>query len=176
MLERYTQPAIGRSPRRFNVARGTIAAVTVGGELRELRWGLLAPWRGHGGKRPPPIHTADAASIDATPVLRRAEPCAVHADGFYAWLKVRSKRHAFWIHADDVAFAGLAAMHADDGIESFAIATAPAPPEIAHVTPIAPRLLEPATWRATEVSTYFADASHDDARCIAPLEDSPQLF
>jgi putative SOS response-associated peptidase YedK len=176
MLERYTQPAIGGSPRRYNVARGGMAAVTVDGELRELRWGLLAPWRGHGGKRPPPIYTADAAAIEATPVLRRATRCIVHADGFYAWLKLRSKRHAFWIHAADVAFVGLAATHADDGIASFAIAIGPAPPEIAHVTSIAPVLATPATWRATEVSTYFADPSHDDARCIAPLDDSPQLF
>ena len=177
MLERFTQPAIGASPRRFNVARGGLAAVTIDGALRELRWGLLAPWRGHGGKRPPPIYTADATAIERTPLLRRATRCAVHADGFYAWLKIRSKRHAFWIHAGDTAaFAGLAATHADDGIESFAIELGPAPPELARITAIAPVLLEPAPWRATEVSTYFADASHDDARCIEPLDEHPRLL
>jgi putative SOS response-associated peptidase YedK len=175
-LERYTQPAIGGLPRRFNVARDQSAAVTIGGELRLARWGMLAPWRGHGGKRPPPIYVADAAAIARTPVLRRATRCAVHADGFYAWAP---KRRAFWIHADaPIELAGVAATHRDDGIESFAIIVGPAPPAIVHVASIAPIVAgdveRDVAWRATEVSTWFADAAHDDPRCIAPLGNPAQ--
>jgi putative SOS response-associated peptidase YedK len=174
-LEHYTQPAIGELPRRFNVARGQSAAATIDGDVRLVRWGLLAPWRGHGGKRPPPIYVADDAAIARTPLLRRAARCAVHADGFYAWHDAGKKRHAFWIHAaGSNAFAGLCATHRDDGIESFAILVGPAPASIAHVTPIAPVVDGDVAWRATEVSTWFADASHDDPRCIAPLGNPAQ--
>ena len=47
-LERFTQPASGDFARRFNVAHGQSVAAslaTIGGELRALRWGVLAPWR-----------------------------------------------------------------------------------------------------------------------------------
>jgi putative SOS response-associated peptidase YedK len=175
ILERYTQPAIGELPRRFNVARGRPAAATIAGGIKLVRWGLLAPWRGHGGKRPPPIYIADAAAIERTPVLRRAARCLVHADGFYAWHDAGKRRHAFWIHAPEpTAFAGLTATHRDDGIESFAIRVAPAPPSIAHITPIAPVTEGDVAWRATEVSTWFADEAHDDPRCIAPLANPAQ--
>jgi putative SOS response-associated peptidase YedK len=174
-LERFTQPAIGQLPRRFNVARGQTAAVTVDGELRELRWGLLAPWRGHGGKRPPPIYIADAALIDALPMLRRARRCVVHTDGFYAWHVIGAKRHAFWIHTlEPIAVIGLSATHDDDGIAAFAIAVGPAPPELRAITPIAPIVDGDARWRASEISHWFADASHDDERCIAPLRNPSQ--
>ncbi|HEY1552444.1 MAG TPA: hypothetical protein VGG28_31670, partial [Kofleriaceae bacterium] len=113
--ERGLIERISDTPRRFNLARGELATATIAGVSRELRWGLLAPWRGHGGKRPPPIYVADRATIAATPVLRRATPCTVRADGFYA----RHERRAFWI-TGATSFAAVVATHADDGIESFA--------------------------------------------------------
>jgi putative SOS response-associated peptidase YedK len=160
-IDRISDP-----PRRFNLARGDTATVTIAGESRELRWGLLAPWRGHGGKRPPPIFVADRRAIAATPVLRRATACAIRADGFYA----RYKRRAFWI-SGATEFAGVAATHADDGIESFAIVIEPAPPSIAAIAPMVP-VAAGASWRAIEVAADFA--SHDDARCIAPLGNPNQ--
>jgi putative SOS response-associated peptidase YedK len=166
VIERFTD-----TPRRFNIARGQSTAVDIAGTSRVLRWGLLAPWRGHGGKRPPPIYVVDRDAIASTPVLRRATPCLVRADGFYAWHKVGGKRHAFWIRGAS-AFAGLAATHADDSIESFAIVVEPAPSELAAITPVVPQAA--ATWRAIEVSTYFSDAAHDDERCIAPLGNPNQ--
>ncbi|HEX4453912.1 MAG TPA: SOS response-associated peptidase family protein [Kofleriaceae bacterium] len=160
-IERITD-----TPHRFNLARGDTATVSVGGESRVLRWGLLAPWRGHGGKRPPPIYVAESAAIAATPVLRRASACSIRADGFYA----RYKRRAFWIHGA-TAFAGLVATHGDDGVESFAIVVEPAPPAIAAITAMVP-IAAGASWRAIEVATDFA--SHDDARCIAPVGNPNQ--
>lgn len=183
-LERFTQPAIGDFARRFNVAHGQAVAATlattIGGELRALRWGVLAPWRGHGGKRPPPIYVADADASARPPVLRKARPCLVPADGFYAYAAhtAGGKRVPYWLHAADgaaFAFAGLAATHADDGVESFALILAPAPSALAAITPLAfatePREIH---WRATAISKYFADASHDDPRCIAPLGNPAQ--
>lgn len=153
---------ISDTPRRFNIARGDRASA----DGRELRWGLLAPWRGHGGKRPPPIYVADRATIAATPVLRRATACSIRADGFYA----RYKQRAFWI-TGATAFAGLVATHADDGIESFAIVIEPAPPAIAAIAPMVP-VAAGASWRAIEIAIDFA--SHDDAHCIAPLGNPNQ--
>jgi putative SOS response-associated peptidase YedK len=160
MIERITD-----TPRRFNIARGDVA--TAGG--RELRWGLLAPWRGHGGKRPPPIYVADRDAIARTPVLRRAAACAIRADGFYAIVKA-PKRRAFWICGAS-SFAGLAATHADDGVESFALIVEPAPPAIAAIAPLVP-VAGGAAWRAIEIAPDFA--SHDDARCIAPVGNPNQ--
>jgi putative SOS response-associated peptidase YedK len=158
-IERITD-----TPHRFNIARGDVARLSSDG--RELRWGLLAPWRGHGGKRPPPIYVADRAAIAAAPVLRRATACSIRADGFYA----RHKRRAFWI-SGATAFAGLVATHADDGIESFAIVVEPAPSAIAAIAPLVPVAVG-ASWRAIEVAVDFA--AHDDARCIAPLGNPNQ--
>lgn len=73
-----------------------------------------------------------------------------------------------------IALAGVVATHRDDGIEPLAIVVGPAPPAIAHVTPIAPIAESDVVWRATEVSTWFADAAHDDPRCIAPLGNPAQ--
>jgi hypothetical protein len=157
---------ISDTPRRFNLVRGGTATVSIGVGSRELRWGLLAPWRGHGGKRPPPIYVAVRDTIAATPVLRRASACSIHADGFYA----RHKRRAFWIHGAN-RFAGLVATHADDGVESFAIVVEPAPPVIAAIAAMVP-VADGAIWRAIEVAADFA--SHDDARCIAPLGNPNQ--
>jgi putative SOS response-associated peptidase YedK len=160
-IERITD-----TPRHFNIGRGQSATASIAGEWRMLRWGLLAPWRGHGGKRPPPIYVAERDTIAATPVLRRAIACSIRADGFYA----RYKRRAFWI-SGATEFAGLVATHADDGVESFAIVIEPAPPAIAAIAPMVPIAVD-ASWRAIEIALDFA--SHDDARCIAPLGNPNQ--
>ncbi len=166
-MERYTLssiaglelPAALARP-RFNIARGQEAAVLVprdgagAGAAREIaamRWGLLSPWRGHGGKRPPMIHTAPADAIDGTPLLRnafRAGRCLVLADGFFAWRRAGKKPQPYWIHPaapgpaapGPTAFAGLWTVHRDDDRPSFAIVTAPAGPALAAVAAEAPVL------------------------------------
>lgn len=186
---------------RFNLARGQEAAVEVvrGGarEIAAMRWGLLAPWRGHGGKRPPMIYTAPRDAIDGTPFLRnafRAGRCLVLADGFFAWHRGGKKPRPYWIHRaapGPAAFAGLWAVHRDDDRPSFAIVTAPAGAAVAAIaaeepvlageawlgTPEEARavLAAPAGgWRIDEVSAWVNDEAHDDPRCIAPLGNPAQ--
>jgi hypothetical protein len=145
-MERYSLTSAGR----FNIAHQQRAWIRVSTRdvEREARWGLLAPWRGHGGKRGPMVFAADEATIAATPMLRNARAkrrCLVLADGWFAWRAIDNadrgtrntarsrdsrsskKRQPYWIHAPGpIAFAGLVATHADDGVESFAIVMVPA--------------------------------------------------
>jgi putative SOS response-associated peptidase YedK len=179
VLERYTQPEIGGFARRYNVAPDQRAAVTLDGAIRALRWGLLAPWKGHGGVRPPPIRTAPQNAIALTPVLSRAKRCLVHGDGWYAKKKIGKAIHAWWIHGS-AAFAGLATTNNHDGVESFMIVMQPAT-GFAEMLPAAADEAwlsggEPldVAWRSTEISRYFEDVSHDDAKCIAPLGNPAQ--
>jgi len=183
LLERYTQPPIGEFARRYNVAADQRAAVSLDGETRAVRWGLLAPWRGHGGVRPSPIRTAKQNAIALTPVLANARRCLVHADGWYAKAKIGKAIHAWWIHGSRTV-AGLVTTHEEDGIESFMIVTRPPPAALASFTEILPVGADATwlaggdpidiAWRATEISRYFEDISHDDERCIAPRGNPAQ--
>ena len=122
MLERYTL-----TPRE--IARGDTALVMLRDGERELRWGQLAPWRGHGGKRGPMVYELEAASVKP-----KAKRCLVLADGWFA--KRNKQQH--WFHAKGCfTLAGVVALHADDGIESFAIVTVRA---TGLVAPIAERM------------------------------------
>lgn len=184
---------------RYNGARDRDAAVAVlcGGTrtIEAMRWGMLAPWRGHGGKRPPNVYLAPRDAIDRTPLLRnafRTQRCLLLADGFFAWRRIGKKSQPYWLHtAAPIAFAALYTVHADDGRPSFAVVTVPAPPAIAPITADVP-LAATDTWlasvdgalaalsaplpalRADAVSTWVNDPLHDDPRCIAPLGNPAQ--
>ena len=184
MIERYSSPPVADLPRRFNIAPGQQAAIALAGERPRLaRWELLAPWRGHGGVRPPPIRTARLAEIARTPVLARARRCLVPGDGWFAKAKLGKAIHAWWIHGA-TAFAGLVATHKDDGIEAFAIVLVPAPESLRAYSELLPAgagdawlaggHVENVAWRAVEISRYFEDVAHDDERCIAPLGNPDQ--
>jgi putative SOS response-associated peptidase YedK len=138
------------------IERFTHANVDIGrgDRVGELRWGILAPWRGHGGKRPPPIYLATLADVAATPVLRKAERCSIPADGFY----VRAGGKLYIVTpAEPAPFAAVHTVHADDGIASFALLVAPAPAAIALLTEVAPLVgLEAVAveWRAQRASAW----------------------
>ena len=156
MIERYTLTAPGDIPARFgvaapdgppryNIAPLQIAAIRTAGGAIAARWGLLPPWRGHGGKRGPHILHAPVDALDSVPVLRNAfksQRCLVIADGFFVWHRTGKKSQPLWLHpAPDpdrrdarsrlVGFAGVAATHRDDGQPSFAIIVGPAGPLVA---------------------------------------------
>ena len=161
-MERYA------SAPRYNIARGQTAPVIVDGEPRPLRWGLLAPWRGHGGKRGPMFYEAPHDTIATTPQLRKAKRVLVPADGFYAW---RAKKQAYFIHAGRVWFAGLADTR-DDHVESFALVTVPSTLAVAETMPlVVDEAWQPTavSWQADAISDWLDDLAHDDARCITPL-------
>jgi putative SOS response-associated peptidase YedK len=168
MCERY-----GLAP-RYNIAHGQTATVIVDGEEQAQRWGLLAPWRGHGGKRGPMTYDTAEAAIAATPQLRKAVRVRVPADGFFAWRKVTGKRIPYWIHAGRVHFVGLSST-GDDHVPSFAIVTVPATGDVARATPVMPMIEErDVRWRVAAVSTWVNDVTHDDEHCITPLGNPAQ--
>ncbi|MFT3698562.1 MAG: SOS response-associated peptidase family protein [Kofleriaceae bacterium] len=179
LTERYTQPAIEGFARRYNVAPDQTVPVRLSDNVRALRWGMLAPWRGHGGVRPPPIRTALLDSVAATPVLAKAKRCIVIADGWYARAKIGKHVHAWWIHGAP-GFAGVCATHVDDGVESFAILGLPSTGRSTFLPCGADEqwLRDGTTldvaWRETEISRWFEDPSHDDSQCIAPLANPNQ--
>lgn len=175
MLERYTQPAIGALPRRFNVAPGQQAAVIVDGVPQLMRWGMLAPWRGHGGKRPPPIQIARRDAIASTPVLAKAKRCVVVGDGWFAREKIGSQIHAWWVHGA-TAFAGLWATHVDDGVPSFAIVVEPSTgrSELLPCGVDATGADLAVAWRELEITRYFENVTRDDPQCIAPRGNPAQ--
>lgn len=149
-------PALARP--RFNIARNQDALVAVqrGGArtITGMRWGMLSPWRGHGGKRPPMVYEAGArdltasmpAGLDArssTPptFLRnavRTQRCLVIADGWFAWRRTRSP---YWIHPPapgPITLAGIWTVHSDDDRPSFAILVTPAGPTLSPLAAATP--------------------------------------
>ena len=146
---------------RYNIAPLQSAPIRSASGLTVARWGLLPPWRGHGGKRGPHVLHAPIDEIDEVPLLRNAfksQRCLVIADGFFVWRRTGKKPQPFWVHpiADParpsarsrpIAFAGLAATHRDDGQLSFAIIVGPASPLVAPLAPTMP-LVVPATGHA----------------------------
>jgi putative SOS response-associated peptidase YedK len=205
-MERYSSSTIDGLPPelarpRWNIARGADALVQTADGLRVMRWGMLAPRRGHAGRRGPPIEVATAAVFGAIPMVRVAferRRCLVLADGWFAWRGTAAKKraHAYWIHPEPVrrvAFAGVWSLHRDDGIASFAIVLVPAAPPadaIADSMPlvaderwlgklhVARALLDAPPpldgWRADAVSDHVDDPAHDDPRCIELLRNRAQ--
>jgi putative SOS response-associated peptidase YedK len=162
MIERYTLTSLDEvadtfgvapppGPPRFNIAPLQLAPICTRNGLLTARWGLLPPWRGHGGKRGPHILHAPIDSIDQVSILRNAlksDRCLVIADGYFLWRRSHKKSQPLWLHPPGdpsrptlrsraIAFAGVTATHRDDGQISFAILVGPASP---LVTPIAPTM------------------------------------
>jgi len=172
MVERYTLTSLdeiattfgaavpdGCVP-RFNIAAMQMAPIRTAKAIVTARWGLLPPWRGHGGKRDPHVVHAPVDAIDQVPLLRNAfksQRCLVIADGFFAWRRGGKKPLPAWIHpAPDrpqarsrlVAFAGVAATHRDDGHPSFAIIVGPASPPAAGFEPTMPVVIPAEAYTA----------------------------
>ena len=214
MIERYTLTSLeevagtfgvavpaGATP-RFNIAPLQIALIRDASAITSARWGLLPPWRGHGGKRDPHVRHARIETIDGVPLLRNAfkrQRCLVIADGFFVFGHGPGGNPSLpvWMHpAPDparpharsrvIAFAGLAATHRDDGQPSFAILVGfdgpvviPASDYTAWLTgpqAHARALLAspPRDWRADPVSAWVRSIAHDDARCVQPVGNPAQ--
>jgi putative SOS response-associated peptidase YedK len=147
---------------RFNIAPLQRVPLRSAAGLTVARWGLLPPWRGHGGKRGPHVLHAPLDEIEQVPLLRnafRSQRCLVIADGFFVWRRSGKKPQPYWVHpaADParpgarsraIAFAGLAATHRDDGQLSFAIVVGPANPLVAPIAPAMPLVVPPAGYSA----------------------------
>lgn len=184
---------------RYNIAPGQDAWVVRGArELAKLRWGLLPRWQGHGGKRPAMVHAAPLEAVASTPLLRDAfkkQRCLVLADGCFAW---NALKQPVWFHPEPrrtIGFAGVWATNNDDGVPSFALLTGePLVTRVREPMPIVideacydtwlsgdpddalalciPRALD--GWRADPVTTWMANADHDDPKCIEPIGNPRQ--
>jgi putative SOS response-associated peptidase YedK len=105
---------------RYPIAPDEHAPVVLGGACELRRWGMLRRFRGHGGRRGPPIYTAPLDAVAQVPQLRDAQPCLVIADGVLA----RRGPFPLWVHPEPprlVAFAGLAETSKDDEVASFVL-------------------------------------------------------
>ena len=127
---------------RFNIAPLQRAPIRTAGGLMLARWGLLPPWRGHGGKRGPHVPHAPIDALDGTVLLRNAfkrQRCLVVADGFFVWRRAGKRPQPIWIHPAPagsgrtraVGLAGIAATNKDDRVLSFALLVGPAGPLVA---------------------------------------------
>lgn len=120
------------------LAHGDLATVRLADGPHELRWGLLRPWQGHGGKRGANVYEATLGAIAATPFLRKAAArrrCLVTADGIVVSSGVA--------HGEgDVMLAGIAACHPDDRIDSFALVVVPPPPLVAGLVEAMPAVVD----------------------------------
>ncbi|HET9623682.1 MAG TPA: SOS response-associated peptidase family protein [Kofleriaceae bacterium] len=178
---------------RFNVAPLQTALIRTADAIAPARWGLLPPWRGHGGKRGPHVVHAPLDQIEATPLLRNARKagrCLVLADGFFTWRAAPGgKPQPIWHHRADrrpVGLAALSAKHKDDDQLSFAVIGGEDDPPIViddvetwlHGKLAAATALLAAApdagWRAEPVSTWVNAVGHDDAKCVEPLRNPAQ--
>lgn len=154
MVERYTLTSLDEvaatfshavpagSTARFNIAPLQHALICTAAEIAMARWGLLPPWRGHGGKRGPHVVHAPLEAIEQVPLLRNAfksQRCLIVADGFYIWRRTGRRPAPIWIHpvpdparpgtrTRTIGFAGVTATHRDDGQRSFALIIRPSSP------------------------------------------------
>ncbi len=140
-----------------------------------VRWGLIAGWM----KDPTAMSTlfvARAETAHEKPSFRgglRHRRCLVPADGFYAWSGEKGARmaHHFTLRSGGVmAMAGIWEhwIGADGSeLESMAILTVAANPDVAPVTERMPVLLEPSDWPA------WLDASAGKSTSIMKLLAPP---
>ncbi|HET7505474.1 MAG TPA: SOS response-associated peptidase family protein [Kofleriaceae bacterium] len=207
MVERFTLTSLDELPDtlgvavpdglrpRFNVAPLSTAPICTAAGLVLARWGLLPPWRGHGGKRDPHVLHAAVADLDHVPLLRnafRSQRCLVLADGFYVWRRAGKKPQPVWVHPPPdparpgarsrlVAFAGLAATHRDDDQLSFAIVVAPAGPRVASLLapgPVPPGAPPSRSGRAAAAPTapVVVPAGDHDAWLTGPRDAARALL
>ena len=144
------------------------------------------------------VYAAPLDAVGATPLLRDAfkdQRCLVLADGCFAW---NALKQPVWFHPEPpraIGFAGVWATNKDDDVPSFALLTGdPLVTRVSEPMPIVidascydtwltddpdaalalcvPRALD--GWRADAVTTWMANAEHDDPKCIEPIGNPRQ--
>lgn len=182
-LEAALAPSTGSSRwwrPRFNVAPTQEApVVTLRDGVRSLelmRWGLVPPWAGKRGARPPLAINARVESLQDKPMFRdslqRGRRCLVPADGFFEWKKQGTLKQPMWIHPDDglpFAFAGVWT-HAETetgDLRSFAIVTGPPNELVAPIHDRMPVVVDRRAWSA------WLDPSVPAAAAVSMLDVPP---
>ncbi len=167
----------------------------------EVEWGLLPPWADPAKPGPRPIN-ARAESAASKPMFRdawRRHRCLVPADGWYEWTAGTGGRDPWFFALPDGRPLGLAglwsAWRGPDGrvVESAAILTRAACPELAGIHDRMPAVVDPADYaawldpgqpgeplildaalgrrvRARRVSRRVNAATHDGPELLAAIE------
>lgn len=196
-------------PPRYNIApTQPVPVVTQDAAVRHLRlmcWGFLPAWlkdpRGF-----PLLINARAETVAEKAAFRNAirrRRCLLPADGYYEWQVQGARKQPFYIHprgGQPMAFAGVAETWCGpngEEVDTVAIVTTQAPPDLANLHHRVPVVIEPddfATWldAGAELGAALALAapppagrfgwhpvsvavnrvSNDDPRLIAALSEA----
>jgi putative SOS response-associated peptidase YedK len=151
-------------PARYNIAPTQPILLVIAGSSREpgsnlpdrramlARWGLIPGWTKDPNDLPTHFNArsetaAEKASFKAAMRHRRV---LIPASGFYEWRRVGDRRsQAYWVRPKQggiVAFAGLMETYAEPGgseIDTAAILTTGASPDIAHIHDRMPVVIKP---------------------------------
>lgn len=160
MIRLFRVPWFAPYPPRYNIApTQPILAVRASPNGREaflVRWGLVPNWV----KDPrdfPLVINARAETLLEKPAFRgaiRHHRCLIPASGYYEWQKTSSGKVPHYITRADgepMALAGLyETWEGPDGniIDTAAIVTVAASPDMAHLHDRTPAMLEPDLWDA----------------------------
>ena len=155
---------------RYNICpTNPVAIVTSDGarRLRSMRWGLIPPWfeRPTGG---PLIINARSDTVATKPAFREAvreRRCILPASGFYEWSAGPNGTRLPWYvsRADGqpMAFGALWSRWGD--IDTCAMVTVGAGPNMAGIHDREPVILDPADW-----PLWLGEAGHGAARLMKP--------
>lgn len=147
-------------PPRYNIApTQPIPAVIVDNGARRfvlLRWGLLPAWVKDPRKFTLLIN-ARAETVLEKPAFRNAmkrRRCLVPADGYYEWQTVGARKRPLFVHPSNgqaAAFAALAETwsgHNGEEVDTAAIITVAASPDLAPLHPRMPAVIAPEAFAA----------------------------
>jgi putative SOS response-associated peptidase YedK len=161
-------------PPRHNIApTQPIPVVMLDGGIRHfqlMRWGLLPAWVKDPRKFALLIN-ARAETVLEKPAFRNAmkrRRCLIPADGYYEWQASEHRKRPFFIHRQDGAPIGLAALAETwigpngEELDTVAIVTAPASADLAALHPRVPVTIAPGDFerwldcRATDAESAMA--------------------
>jgi putative SOS response-associated peptidase YedK len=168
-------------PRRYNIAPGQpVLAILADPQprLEVLEWGFIPTWSKPGAGMRSVINARVESIIEKKPYFRgafRSARCALLADGFYEWKKVKGEKHPYRIGLRDgglFAMAGLwSEPHEIDGVvrPSCTIITLPAND---FMRPIHDRM--PAILDTSEIMMWIDPKTRerDLLAALEPLEAS----
>ncbi|MEP9388908.1 SOS response-associated peptidase [Mesorhizobium sp. KR9-304] len=175
-------------PPRYNIAPTQPILLVIAGNRREpgsnlpdrramlARWGLIPAWAKNPADMPLNINArsetaAEKASFKAAMRHRRV---LIPASGFYEWRRVGRRPQAYWVRPRSggiVAFGGLMETYAEPGgseIDTAAILTTGASPDIAHIHDRMPVVIKP------EHFSRWLDCRTQEPRDVADLMRPPE--
>ena len=152
----------------YNLCPTQMVAAVTGGvarHLRPMRWGFIPAWykSASGG---PLIINARADTVAVKPAFRdavRARRCILPASGFYEWSAGPNKTRLPWhiTRKDGAPFAFAALWQRWGELDTLAVVTTEAGPDMAHIHDREPVILDPADW-----PLWLGEAGHGAARLM----------